>query len=269
MTRHAWLAALGAALVLSVAAPLRAQTSITHPVTPAPPGAGFFTGYTFHMNAASMTGGGDPAFQWDADFGGDVDLVDYGKGRLNFLANYQVVMGDQFQLFDPNQGNYALEFSSSLWVGKTEIAGVFHHMSRHLGDRPKVFAVAWNEAGVRASRLITRGPWRASAQGTIAWITNRAYVDYNWEGEGAGDVRYRLNRYWSAIGGASLTLIGVDQAKYGRGLQTGAHAEAGLRIDGTHGALELFAAYDRRIDAGLFDLQTRTFGLLGFRLLSR
>ena len=268
MTRH-WLAALGAVLVLSVAAPLRAQTSLTHPVAPAAPAPGFFTNYDFHMNAASLTGGSDPAFQWDADFGGDLDLIDYGAGRLNFLANYQVVLGDQLQLFDPNQGNYTLEFSSSLRVGKTEFAGVFHHVSRHLGDRPKLFAVAWNEAGVRVSRLMTQRRWHASAQGTIVKITNRAYIDYSWEAEGAGDVRYVLTPHWSAIGGASLTLMGVDHTKYGRNRQTGAHAEGGVRIDGTRGALELFVAYDRRIDAGLFDLQTRTFGLLGFRLLSR
>ncbi len=269
MIRRCWPAALGAALVLLAASPLRAQTSLTHPVTPPAPSPGFFTNYNFHMNAASLTGNSDPGFDWDADFGGDLDLVDYGAGRLNFLANYQVILGNQLRVFDPNQGNYTLEVSSSLRVGRTEFAGVFHHISRHLSDRSKLFAIAWNEAGVRVSRLTTAGRWRLATQGTIAKVVEHAFVDYSWEAEGAADVRYRLNRHWAAIGGASLTLMGVDHAVFGRQRQTGAQAEGGVRLEGTKGALELFVAVDRRIDASPVDLETRTFGLLGFRLLSR
>ena len=45
---------------------------------------------------------------WDADFGGELDVVDYGVGRFTFEANYQVVVGEEIRYFDPNQGNYIL-----------------------------------------------------------------------------------------------------------------------------------------------------------------
>jgi hypothetical protein len=270
MTRPARLGVLGAVLVLLVSAPLRAQTSLSHPVTPPPPGPGFYTGYNFHMDADSIdASSSDPAFDWDADFGGDLDLIDYGAGRLNFLANYQVVLGNQLRVFDPNQGIYTLEFSSSVFVGHTEIAGVFHHISRHLSDRTKLFAIAWNLAGVRASRAMNHGRWHSTAQGTIGKVVEHAFVDYRWEAEGEADVRYDVNRHIAAIGGGSLTSMSVDHAMFGRSRQTGAHAEGGVRFTGDKGAIELFVAYDRRIDADPIALQTRTFALMGFRLLSR
>lgn len=263
--------AVGAMLALAAASPVRAQTSLAHPVTPPAPAPGFFTGYTFHMNAASMQGGNDAqdAFDWDADFGGDLDLVDYGRGRVNFLANYQVILGNQYRVFDPNQGNYTLEVSSSLYAGRTEIAGVFHHISRHLSDRPKIFAIAWNEAALRVSRPIEAGRWHGAIQGAIGRMTERAYVDYVWQAEGDARAQYNFNRHVAATAAASVTTIGVDPSVAGRSRLTGASAEGGLKLIGTHGALELFAAVDRRIDADPIDRQTRTFGLFGFRLLSQ
>ena len=73
---------------------------------------------------------------WDADFGGELDVVDYGVGRFTFEANYQVVVGEEIRYFDPNQGNYILAGNVSTHAG-FEIAGQLYHQSRHLADRPK------------------------------------------------------------------------------------------------------------------------------------
>ena len=67
--------------------------------------------------------------------GGDFDLVDYVYGRLAILADYEAVLGDELQLFDPNQASYTLEVSVSARLRGTELAGVLHHVSRHLSDR--------------------------------------------------------------------------------------------------------------------------------------
>ena len=60
---------------------------------------------------------------WDADFGGEVDVVDYGVGRVSFTTNYEVVMGTQLRRFDPNQGNYILAGTASARAAGFEVAG--------------------------------------------------------------------------------------------------------------------------------------------------
>src|ERR671925_411973 len=73
----------------------------------------FLSRYAFHLDAEHL-GSNDDRFSWDADLGGDIDLLDYGAGRATFLANYQVIVGDQFRRFDANQGNYTLEGALSV-----------------------------------------------------------------------------------------------------------------------------------------------------------
>ncbi len=82
----------------------------------------FLPRFDFHL-AAEHLSDDDPRFAWDADFGGEVDVVDYRAGRVTFTANYEVVMGDQFRRFDPNQGNYILAGSASARAGEIEVAG--------------------------------------------------------------------------------------------------------------------------------------------------
>jgi hypothetical protein len=94
-----------AALALTVvvwAVPARGQTT---PADVPAPTVVFFPRTAFHM-AAEHLSGDDPRYVWDADLGGELDIVDYGAGRFTFEANYQVVLGEEIRSFDPNQGNY-------------------------------------------------------------------------------------------------------------------------------------------------------------------
>ena len=75
-------------------------------------------------------------------------------GRLSGIVEYEAILGDEFRAFDPNQSCYTLEVSSSYRIKATEIAGVFHHVSRHLSDRSKTFPIAWNMAGARVLRQL-------------------------------------------------------------------------------------------------------------------
>src|SRR5437764_783665 len=113
-----------AALIVTLAAPVAAQ-QLPAPRSPSP---GFFTRYDFHLTAASL-GSDDHRFAWDTWFGGDLDLIDYVVGRAAVLVDYEAVLGSEYRAFDPNQGNYILEASSSARVGQTEIVGFFHHVS--------------------------------------------------------------------------------------------------------------------------------------------
>ena len=53
-------------------------------------------------------------------------VIDYRTGRAAFVANYQVILGDEFRRFDPNQGNYILSGSASVRTSEVEIHGVFY-----------------------------------------------------------------------------------------------------------------------------------------------
>ena len=84
----------------------------------------FLSRYDFHLSAAGLGSDDHARFMWDTHWGGDFDLVDYVNGRLSFLVDYQAVLGNEFRPFDPNQGNYTLEVSGSVRLGRTELVGV-------------------------------------------------------------------------------------------------------------------------------------------------
>src|ERR1051325_1810542 len=128
--------------------PLVALFACAHPAYAQGP-IQFFPRYDFHLGAERLSQS-DPRFVWDTNFGGDMDFVDYGRGRATFAANYEAVLGKEFRAFDPNQGDYLLDTSLSGRVHGYEFAALLHHTSRHLGDRFKRIPVAWNMFGVTA-----------------------------------------------------------------------------------------------------------------------
>jgi hypothetical protein len=276
-------AALAACLTLAPAAHVAAQAAPQpHVVTPAPAGPAFMSRGDFHLTAAALTpptittAGGvstaDPRFSWDAHFGGSLDVVDYVVGRAAVLIDYQAVLGTEYRPFDPNQGNYTLEVSSSVRVGSgTEIVAVFHHVSRHLSDRlkPKALPVAWNELGGRILHRMTLGSATVDADLAGGYAVERAYVDYTWMGEAHVLVRRPINDHVGVFAHGSGQFFAVDGSIAARGRQTGGLVEAGIRLTGGAGAVELFAGIEKRVDADPLDRQPQHWGLAGFRLLSR
>jgi hypothetical protein len=242
--------------VLAGASPGLAQTPIQ-----------FFPRYDFHVDAAHLSSE-SPRYVWDADFGGEIDVVDYGIGRFTFWANYQVVMGEQLRAFDPNQGNYVLAGSTSARVRGVEVAGVFYHQSRHLADRPKFPAVAWNMMGGRVMQTGTAGrtQWRATAD---LWRTvAQAFVDYQWQLDSNARVRVGLSPRVAVVSAGGVRVLGVDGSAH-RATQTGYLAEGGVRFEGEAGAVELFVAAERRIDPFPVEFGTENLLKAGFRLVSR
>lgn len=231
------------------------------------PAVGFMTRALFHMGAEHLSTD-DPQFIWEANFGGEVDFVDWGTGRATFVANYQVILGEEFKAFDPNQGNYILGFSGSARVAGTEISGVFHHESRHLADRPKRTPVDWNMVGGRVERRATLGALFLDAEGQLLRVIQKSTVDYSWEAAGRLRTDLVLRPGIGLLGSVQLRALGVDGSR-ARGTQTGVRTEGGVRFDGEMGAVELFAGFERRVDPAPLEFGTMDWVTVGFRLMSR
>ena len=261
-------AALAASLLLAFATSARAQYPQPPEVASAPASPDFFTRTSFHM-FAYKTAIDDARFKWDTHFGGDLDVVDYVRGRLVFLADYEAVLGNQFRGIDPNQGNYTLEPSLSLRAYGSEFALVFHHVSRHLGDRPKTFAIDWNVLGIRAMRRVTLGGATADIAIGGGRMVEHSYVDYRWTANGDILIRRPVNTRVSAFARATGETFGVDSAVFHRERQSGGKLEAGVKLTGKGGAVELFGGFERRVDADPIDNHPRRWALIGFRFLSK
>ncbi len=227
----------------------------------------FFPRYEFHLSAASLAID-DNRFSWDTHFGGSLDFIDYSVGRFSARIDYEAVLGREFRSFDPNQGIYTLELSTSGRVGGIEVAGLLHHVSRHLGDRAKRFPIDWNAVGARVLRKVHAGGATADLEATVARIVTQRYVDYVWRADGDAMVRRPLAPHVGLFGHGSFEVFGVDHAVAGRGTQVGGLIEGGVRFDGPGGALELFGGFENRVDADPVDRQSQHWALAGFRFAS-
>lgn len=258
--RHA---AFAACLALAWTANAFAQSPAA-----APPSPDFFTRYDFRLSANALAVE-DQSFSWDAHFGGALDLVDYVVGRTSILVDYEAVLGDQFRAFDPNQSYYTLEASSSFRSSVAEIAGVFHHVSRHLSDRAKQEAIAWNVFGVRVLRRVAAGATTVDARAEAGSVLQRSQVDYAWTAGADVMVRRQVRPRVGVFAHGCGELIGVDTSIGNRETQKGGRLEGGVRFDGRVGAIELFAGFERRIDADPFKRVPVRWGIAGFRLLGK
>ena len=256
--------------VLALAAgvvPAAAQATGPAPPSAAPGGVEFLSRFDFYVSMEHFVSD-DERFDWDANFGGDIDLIDYGVGRATFVANYETVLGREFRVFDPNQGNYLLQGSVSVRAPAFEVAGVFHHISRHLSDRPKRFPVDWNMIGGRVRGGLTRGAADVRGRVDVRGVIQKTLVDYRWEVDGDVRARVGMTPRVAVIAGGNARVLGVDGSR-DRGTQYGFRGEGGVRLDGTAAALDLFVAVERRIDPYQLEFSTATWLAAGFRFSSR
>ena len=73
----------------------------------------FLSRYDFQLEVNVLSGDNGKQYRWDANYGGAIDVFNYVKGRTSFVGNYEAVLGSELRPFDPNQGNYILEPSTS------------------------------------------------------------------------------------------------------------------------------------------------------------
>jgi hypothetical protein len=210
----------------------------------------------------------DPRYDWDATFGGELDLVDFTRGRLVFEAEYRAGLGNEFQPFDPTQGHYTLAGVLSARTGPVELAAVYHHVSRHLGDRPKPDPVDWNMLGARVRTTLARGATEVDLRADLRGAVLHTFVDYLWEADAETRARVRLTGRTAFLAAGRIRVVGVDGSR-SRGTQYGARGEGGVRMDGAGAALELFLAAERRIDPYPLEFGTRSWVIAGFRVVNR
>ena len=263
-------------LILLVAAgPAAAQQMPT--VSPAPAIPEFLPRADFYMSVDRLIRSLTPQqklvdqrFSWASHFGGSFDLVDYVVGRGTVTIDYQAVMGSEFRPFDLNQGIYFLEASiSGRASAGTEAAVIFHHVSRHISDRPKPFSVAWNLLGGRLLHQVAAGSTTVDLAVEGGRVVQYSYVDYTWLGEVNFQVRHQINSHAGLFAHGTGQLFAVDKIVAGRGRQAGGRLEAGIRVKGRGGVMEIFAGYEKRVDADPLDRLPQRWGIAGVRLLSR
>ena len=257
---------VAAGFILYLTSPAAAQQPLASP--PASPQ--FLSHYDFHLSAAALAND-DPRYSWDTHFGGAIDIVDYVYGRASTVMDYEAVLGNELRPFDPNQGNYILELATSYRVKRTEVAAIFHHVSRHLSDRPKVIPVAWNILGVRVLREATAGTTTIDMVADFGGTTQKVNVDYRWSSNVDVGVRRQFHPHGAVFARGSGHLMSVDgsPAVTSRHTQTGGVVEAGLQFIGEAGVGELFVGYEHRFDAYPVGFAPERWFMVGFRVVRR
>jgi hypothetical protein len=257
---------MGAAawLVLSGASAASAQT----PTSGAQPaGDAFLPRADFTFEWAGLAAS-DIRFDWRGVILFDIDVAEFGRGRLTFAGGYEAVLGRERRRYDLNQGTYWFDVVASRRAGDTDIGAVLSHFSRHVVDRDNVPAISWNAAGLRLARRVTIGRSTLAGQLDVGHAMQRAFVDYTWMSSLRVDARMPVTSRLAVLSTASGSVVGVTHAVRNERV-CGGRIEGGLRVDGRAAALEVFAGYERRIDAYPTDrFRVRMF-TVGFRLSSR
>jgi len=223
----------------------------------------------FYITISKLSSG-DRRFDWNGRVAGDIDVIDYVKGRTSLFAEYEVVMGNELRPFDPNQGNYVLDGSTSWRFGGIEVAGVFHHLSRHLSDRPKVEAVAINSLEGRIQKRFQHEDTTLDVRGGLGKVIQHSFLDYSWRGSGDLTARHPLTPRLGWFGRTTFEIFGTDASIAGRSEpQPSGRLETGIRLNGSKGTVDLFGGWEHVADAYPVERNGRNWVFAGFRLGTR
>lgn len=257
-----WLVVTVSLLAGSPAAAQKLPEAVPPPDIP-----GFLNRSEFSLMLA-LLGTSDPRFKAAGALNADVDIADYGSGRVNVFVDYQGVLGSERRAFDLNHGNYIMEASASWRFGEVEVSGVYHHVSRHVNDRENAESVSWNVLGVRAARQWRAGQSTIDGQVDLGSVEDAHFVDYTFAGSIGVALRRPLSERVGVYAGGRGELLGVDDRIRDHG-PCGARIEGGLRFLGRGAELEVFLAYERRIDAYPTEFSRVRFPAFGVRLTNR
>ena len=224
----------------------------------------FLSRQDFSFGWASLIAS-DRRFDWQGTIGFDLDLYDYGSGRLRLRGDYEAVLGRERRRYDVNQSNYAFEISGTKRFKRAEVAVLSQHESRHVVDRDNPPSISWNTAGVRVQGVWTpdtgltgaRPPAgavgersdRVEGEVEISRAMQQAYVDYSWISRARVSWRRPLTRVVALHSTATGEVIGVKHGIVRNQRVCGGRIEGGVQLRGRAATLEVFGGYERRIDA--------------------
>ncbi|MGH9196411.1 MAG: hypothetical protein ACRD1T_11795, partial [Acidimicrobiia bacterium] len=100
-------------------------------------------------------------------------------------------------------------------------------------------------------------------------VLRRGYVDYRWVASADLRAIRPIGSKVALLTAADVIRYGADRGRFGRKAATGGGVEAGARLIGDAGALELFARLERRVDPDPLEAGTASWVLLGFRFVNR
>jgi hypothetical protein len=206
----------------------------------------------------------DNRFDWHATIGFDLDLFDYGSGRLRFRGDYEAMLGRERRRYDLNQNNYAFEISGTKRFETAEVAVLSQHVSRHVVDRDNPPSISWNTLGARVRSVWTPKSGfavRSAADGAgershrvegdleMSRAMQQAYVDYAWISRARVTWRRPVSPVVALHATATGEVVGVKRGLVRNERVCGGRIEGGVRVRGRAASLEIFGGYERRIDA--------------------
>ena len=237
------------------------------PQTTAPRTLGFLTGFRTVLDGKHLNGvDADDRFNWDADISIDVDVFDLGLIRGNMFINVETIIGTELRSIDLNQDNYISDLSVFVRLPRGELMTTFHHVSRHMVDRPGVRSVSWNMLGVGYGHRFTLGHLDVDAGGRAMRTIKGWSVDYTSQFGGYLKLVRPISDRLSLIGSGDGVAVTLDPLKARGGHKRGGRLEGGLRIATGVTAFDLFVAREQRIDATSQLRELTRWTQFGFRL---
>lgn len=207
---------------------------------------------------------------WTTWVGAGLGLVTVHSATPYCAGDVETILGHERKPFDADQVNYHLEGGIRFPVGRSLLVPFFHHVSRHLIDRPKTQDVDWNLLGLRVVGSLPaafRVPVRY-AVGVGRTVETR-YVTYEWE------LTARLEAevwHWSAgeaylrVAARAVTTRRTPALPRDGFLDFA--AEGGMRVARGGRHIDFFLSYEHRNDVFVLDPGSRDRALFGLRLAS-
>jgi hypothetical protein len=206
-------------------------------------------------------------FHWQGWIGAGAEVVRVRSTTAFFTADVETIIGNTLRAFDANQANYHLEAGIRQHVGPATATLFFHHVSRHLVDRPKTRAVDWNILGGRVEWPVRTGRHPVVATASLGHTTLDSLVGYRWEAVAQVDAEPRRLGSGALFARANLRAVSVSEhPQLRRGGFVDLSGEAGTRWTQEGRTLDLFAALERRNDVFLEVAGRRDRALFGFRI---
>jgi hypothetical protein len=202
---------------------------------------------------------------WTGWIGGGADLFTAGRTTLQFTADVETVIGRERRTFDANQANYHLTVAARVDAGRATVTPFFHHVSRHVVDRPKTQAVDWNMVGVRAALPLPGERGRVTLG--VGHTIQVSLVGYGWELTARGEADLLKRDFGALYAVLELRHVTADPVpEFPRGGFTDWTVEGGARWRSGPRSLDTFAAFERRNDVFVEVPGARDRLLLGFRI---
>ncbi|HXY39562.1 MAG TPA: hypothetical protein VEQ10_07830 [Vicinamibacteria bacterium] len=251
---------LAALLVVATGAP--AAPADDHETTLFPDAALHFEGARYAPDETDL--------EWTTWIGAGLGVFTLHRTTGYVAGDVETILGSERKPFDAYQVNYHLEGGFRRALGRYLLVPFFHHVSRHLIDRPKTPTVDWNVVGVRLlGSLPPALGARARYAVGVGHTVETTGVAYAWE------LTARLeSEVWRwSWGQAYLRLAGRAVTSSGNPVppQDGFldfTAEAGMRLRRAERRLDAFVAFEHRNDVLLLQPGSRDRALFGLRLAS-